>query len=170
VEVDLASRYDGPLVYGKDAFAGLDAMEWITQNGTKPVAPDRFLPKIETDPVATRSAPDRAPSVSDNEPVPTPPFLGARVAKGIELDEVAAYLNTTALLRNQWQYRPLDGESNADFTARLMPEVRKGIASARASDLLHPHVVYGYFPANAQGNDLVIWDDVERSNEVARLA
>jgi 5-methyltetrahydrofolate--homocysteine methyltransferase len=169
VEKDLASRYTGPLVYGKDAFAGLNAMEWIAQGGSKPTSPERFLPEVERSPVATVPVPDHAPSVSMDEPIPQTSFLGSRVAKGIELDEVARYLNTTALLRNQWQYRPHNNESNDAFTERLMPVVRREIAAARAADLLRPQVVYGYFPANADGNDLVVWDDMERSNEVARF-
>ncbi len=44
--------------------------------------------------------------VAVDVPVFTPPFLGARVAKGIALDEIAAYINETALFRNQWQFRP----------------------------------------------------------------
>ena len=169
VEDDLATRYTGPLVYGKDAFAGLAAMEWISQGGAEPVSPERFLPKIDQRSEPTISAPQHAPSVTRDDPLPSPPFLGSRIAKGIELDDVARYLNTTALLRNQWQYRPHNNESNEDFTERMMPVIRREIASARAAELLHPQVVYGYFPANADGDDLVVWDDTDRSVEIARF-
>jgi 5-methyltetrahydrofolate--homocysteine methyltransferase len=170
VERDLAARYTGPLVYGKDAFAGLNAMEWISQGGTEPTSPERFLPTIEPPAIATTPAPDRASSVSATEPIPPAPFLGSRIAKGIELDEVARYLNTTALLRNQWQYRPHNNEPNEELTKRLMPVIRREIGSARAAELLHPQVVYGYFPANAEGDDLVVWSDRDRAKEVARFS
>jgi 5-methyltetrahydrofolate--homocysteine methyltransferase len=170
VEKDLAARYPGPLVYGKDAFAGLNAMEWISQGGAEPTSPVRFLPEVEAAAVVTTTAPDRAPSVSEGEPIPQAPFLGSRIAKGVELDEVARYLNTTALLRNQWQYRPHNNESNDEFTERLLPIVRREIAAARAAELLHPQVVYGYFPANAEGDDLIVWSDRERTKEVARFS
>ncbi|NHZ71382.1 MAG: methionine synthase, partial [Proteobacteria bacterium] len=94
---------------------------------------------------------------------------GSRVVKGIELDEVARYLNTTALLRNQWQYRPQDGEDDGAFKDRLSSEIRSELAKARASDLLRPQVVYGYFPANSDGNDVVIWTDEKRTTEQARF-
>jgi 5-methyltetrahydrofolate--homocysteine methyltransferase len=51
-----------------------------------------------------------------------------------------------------------------------MPVIRREIGSARAAELLHPQVVYGYFPANAEGNDLVVWSDRERTKEVARFS
>ena len=47
VEDDLAHRHAGPVVYGKDAFAGLDAMRWITGEGEEPASPRRRFPKIE---------------------------------------------------------------------------------------------------------------------------
>jgi 5-methyltetrahydrofolate--homocysteine methyltransferase len=170
VEDDLAERYPGTVVYGKDAFAGLDAMQWLTGNGPKPESPRKRFPKIaRTDEVASE-VPARAPSVSVANEVPVAPFLGDRIVKGVALDEIATYLNTTALLRNQWQYRPEDGESDAEFKERMAPELRRELASARAADLLHPQVVYGYFPANADGDDVVIWTDSERNEERARFS
>ncbi len=51
-----------------------------------------------------------------------PPFLGARVVKGISLDDIAEYVNETALFRNQWQFRPEAGESDDEFKARIRPD------------------------------------------------
>ena len=170
VEKDLAARYTGPLVYGKDAFAGLNAMEWISQGGAEPTSPERFLPEVEPSPVVTMPVPRHAPSVSEDQSIPYAPFIGSRVAKGIELDDVARYLNTTALLRNQWQYRPHNNETNEEFTERMTPVIRREIGVARAAELLHPQVVYGYFPANAEGDDLVVWEDMERTREIARFS
>ena len=170
VEKDLASRYDGRLVYGKDAFTGLAAMEWITGNGPEPTRPDRFIPDVPTSERVREAAPLRSPDVSPNEPVPSAPFIGSRVVKGVPLDAITPYLNTTALLRNQWQCRPESDESDDAFKERLAPEIRSRIASAQSAHLLRPQVVYGFFHANADGNDVVIWTDADRSAEMARLA
>ncbi|MGI9584497.1 MAG: methionine synthase [Acidimicrobiia bacterium] len=169
VEDDLASRYAGPLVYGKDAFAGLDAMAWITGDAERPVSTKRFIPDVQPRTPSTEDAPARAPGVVRDEPIPSPPFFGERIVKGIQLDEIAGYLNTTALLRNQWQYRPDNGESDAAFKERLAPDIRKAIEAARADDLLEPRVVYGYYPANSDGNDLIIWEDEEGTAERTRF-
>ena len=111
--------------------------------------------------------PRRSPDVATDNPVFTPPFVGARVVKGIPLDDIAEYVNETALFRNQWQFRPeklADGEPESDdeFKARIRPIFREQLAAAKASGVLVPQVVYGYFPANGDGDDLVVWTDESR--------
>lgn len=170
VEHDLAERYPGTLVYGKDAFAGLDAMQWLTGNGPKPESPRERFPRIERTDEVPVELPPRAPSISTSEPVPAAPFFGDRIVKGVALDDIAEYLNTTALLRNQWQYRPEGGETDGEFKERMAPELRKELAAARAADLLQPQVVYGYYPANADGDDVVVWKDDSRTAEQARFS
>jgi 5-methyltetrahydrofolate--homocysteine methyltransferase len=170
VEDDLAGRHEGPVVYGKDAFAGLDAMRWITGDGEEPISPPERFPAIDRQPPDHGPAPDRSPDISTDNPIPDPPFLGSRIAKGLELDEIAQYLNTTALLRNQWQFRPENGESDTEFKKRMAPEMRRVMAEARASGLLHPQVVYGYYPVNSEGNDLIVWTDEHRTQELTRFS
>jgi len=118
--------------------------------------------------------PPRSPSVATDNAVFTPPFLGSRLAKGISLDDIAAYLNLTALFRNQWGYRPLRdhagvAETDADFKERVSAELREELDKAKAKDLLVPQVVYGYYAANADGNDLVLWTDETRASELTRF-
>ncbi len=101
----------------------------------------------------------------------TPPFLGSRVAKGTALDDIAAYINETALFRNQWQFRPDKslGENDADFKERIRPILRAQLDEAKAEGWLVPAVVWGYFPVNADGNDLIVWTDDDRRNERLRF-
>jgi 5-methyltetrahydrofolate--homocysteine methyltransferase len=119
--------------------------------------------------------PSRSPDVVADNPVFAPPFLGSRIVKGLSIDGIAGYLNETALFRNQWQFRP-DAkpgggtESDEEFKARIRPALRDELAKAKADGLLIPQVVYGYFPANGDGNDLVIWSDESRTEERARFA
>ncbi len=168
VEADLRSRYRGPLYYGKDAFAGLDAMARIAAGEAPPppVAPraSRFH-KVESP-----GTPRRAPSVATDNKVFDPPFVGSRVAKGIALDDIVPFLNLTALFRNQWQFRPEAGESDSDFKARLGHLLTDQLARARADELLVPQVVYGYFPANGDGDELVVWEDRSRNEQLARFS
>ena len=84
--------------------------------------------------------------------------------KGVAIDDVAAYLNETALFRNQWQFRPEAGETDEEFRNRLRPVLREQLARARTDDLLIPQVVYGYYPVNGDGNDLIVWTDEARAN------
>ncbi|MGE3622173.1 MAG: vitamin B12 dependent-methionine synthase activation domain-containing protein, partial [Acidimicrobiia bacterium] len=181
VERDLREVYDGRLFYGKDAFEGLHVMdrlgairrgdetddEWGRVPSDSTIAlRGRFAPAGGDEPPA--ELPARSPEVRD-EPVPTPPFLGSRIVKGISVDDVAEYLNETAIFRNQWQFRPESGEDDDAFKARLRPQLREELAKAKAAGLLIPQVVYGYFPANGDGDDLVIWTDETRSAERVRF-
>lgn len=168
VEADLRSRYPGPLYYGKNAFAGLDAMGRIVA-GEEPPKPAQPRQRHATHVVGSE-VPARAPTVVVDNVVFGPPFTGSRVVKGITLDEIVPYLNLTALFRNQWQFRPDPGESDAAFKERLQPLFRDQLARARADELLVPQVVYGYFPASGDGDDLVIWEDEQREAEKVRFA
>jgi 5-methyltetrahydrofolate--homocysteine methyltransferase len=59
--------------------------------------------------------------VALDNPIPIPPWWGSQVAKGIAIDDIAGYINETALFRNQWQFRPEDGESDPEFKDRMPP-------------------------------------------------
>jgi 5-methyltetrahydrofolate--homocysteine methyltransferase len=168
VEADLRSGYAGPLYYGKDAFSGLDAMKRIVAGEPAP-GPATSRPRTGS-PVEVQGIPSRAPSVAGDNEVFRPPFLGSRVVKGINLDEVIEYVNRTALFRNQWQFRPESGETDAAFKDRLQATFREQLAQARAENLLVPQVVYGYYPANGDGEDLIIWEDETKQRELTRFS
>jgi 5-methyltetrahydrofolate--homocysteine methyltransferase len=91
------------------------------------------------------------------------------VVRGVELDQIAEFVNETALFRNQWQFRPEGDETDVEFKDRVRAYLRHQLAQAKAEHLLVPQVVYGYFAANGDGDELVIWSDEERSAELARL-
>jgi len=179
VERDLRSIYEGRLFYGKDAFEGLRVMdrlgelrtsgeddpEWGRALGGRNLPPR--APRPAVDPA---SLPRRSPSVAADNPVPTPPFLGSELVRGVSLVDVAGYLNETALFRNQWGFRPSAGESDGDFKERVRAVLRAQLDSARTGGVLVPQVVYGYFPANGDGNDVVIWTDETRRTERMRFA
>jgi 5-methyltetrahydrofolate--homocysteine methyltransferase len=98
-----------------------------------------------------------------------PPFVGTRVAKGIPIDDIVEYLNLTALFRNQWGFRPENGENDTEFKDRVKSTLREELAKAKEGDLLIPQVAYGHFAANAEGNDLIIWKDESRNSEWLRF-
>ena len=181
VERDLRSEYKGRLFYGKDAFEGLrtlDRLMELRKSGEEDPDFGRVLGGRQGVPArrpaardqdATAGQPERAPSVMLDNPLFEPPFLGMRTERGVPLDDIAAYLNETSLFRNQWGYRPLPGEDDAQFKTRVRSVLREQLAAAREADVLRPAVAYGYFPANSEGNDLVIWADNSRREELTRF-
>jgi 5-methyltetrahydrofolate--homocysteine methyltransferase len=177
VEVDLREIYEGRLFYGKDAFEGLHTMDTLMEGkrrGTLDpdfgVAPGgRKLPPRKSE---QAEEPVEIPARSDvatDVPVFVPPFLGTRVAKGISLDEIAAFINETALFRNQWQFRPEGGEKDPEFKDRIRPTLRAELEGAKAEGWLVPAVAWGYFPVNSEGDDLVVWTDEDRRTERLRF-
>ena len=183
VERDLREVYHGRLFYGRDAFEGLHVMDTLGQLRRGELIDDDAGRVPATSTIARRgdrpqvdpsTLPTRSPDVAPDNPVLVPPFLGTRIVKGLPIDDIAAYLNETALFRNQWQYRPEkrpDGttETDDEFKERIRPQLRSLLADCKASDLLVPQVVYGYFAANSDGNDLIIWTDAARTAEAARF-
>ena len=132
----------------------------------------RVLPPRKSQRAAEEIDPATVPArsaVAVDNPVFKPPFLGSRVAKGIPLDDIAAYLNETALFRNQWQFRPEGGETDEEFKARIRPTLRAELAKAKEGGSLVPAVAWGYFPVNGDGNDLVVWTDDDRTEERMRF-
>jgi 5-methyltetrahydrofolate--homocysteine methyltransferase len=180
VERDLREVYDGRLFYGRDAFEGLRTMDRLMElrDGSEQdedfgrEISERRVPKrsrLDAPTEAPPGAPTRAPGIArDNELFP-PPFVGSRVAKGLSLDDIAEYLNLTALFRNQWGFRPEEGEDDPAFKERVKAVLRDELAGAKERGLLVPQVAWGHFPANAEGNELVIYKDASRSSEWMRF-
>ncbi|HEX4978773.1 MAG TPA: vitamin B12 dependent-methionine synthase activation domain-containing protein, partial [Acidimicrobiales bacterium] len=184
VERDLRGVYEGRLFYGKDAFEGLRTMDRLMELKRAGVLESdesfgrelggRDLPERASS-VRARAdrsnLPRRSPEVADANEVFKPPFLGSRVVRGVPLDEVASYLNETALFRTQWGFRPdkSTGEKDEAFKERIRPVLREQLSGAVAAGVLVPQVVYGYFPANGDGDDVVIWESPDSQVEVARF-
>ena len=180
VERDLRTVYTGRVFYGRDAFEGLRTMERLMEIKGGLEDPD-FGREISERKVPARSGltvkprpenvPDRSPEVATDNPVFPPPFLGSRVAKGIPLDEIANYLNLTSLFRNQWGFRPdkANQETDPEFKERVSVVLREQLAKAKEADLLIPQVVWGHFPANSEGDDLVVYEDERRDHEIMRF-
>ena len=187
VERDLRQVYDGRLFYGKDAFEGLRTMdrlveisrsgeddpEFGTTLGGRDLGPRKseLRKQAAAEAVARGEAlPARSPEVATDNRTFRPPFLGSRVAKGMPIDDIADYLNETALFRNQWGWRPTSGEDDPSFKDRIRPLLRQQIATAKAGQLLVPQVAWGHFAANAEGDDLVLFEDETRSTELMRYS
>ncbi len=186
VERDLRSVYEGRLFYGKDAFEGLRTMDRLIElNRTGEDDPEfgRALGGRDLGPRKSEQRkqkakealergdvlPTRSPHVAMDNPLFRPPFVGNRIAKGIAIDDIATYINETALFRNQWGYRPENGEDDGAFKDRVRGLLRSQLADAKADQLLVPQVAWGHFAANADGNDLVIFKDESRSSEWMRF-
>jgi 5-methyltetrahydrofolate--homocysteine methyltransferase len=166
VEDDLRKEYSNAVFYADDAFAGLHIMEDLAtvdgkrqtrlQEGrtvkeyAKAVAVDE-----ETGPVFAQ----RSPVVGDAPNIPTPPFWGVRVRKDFDLRELFPYINETALFKNQWQLKTASQEDYLRLVEQKFRPIKKQLEEEIiASGVFEPKVVYGYFPAQSEGNDVVVYE------------
>jgi 5-methyltetrahydrofolate--homocysteine methyltransferase len=182
VEDDLRALYEGSVFYCRDAFEALRVLDRVVVGAgadggadggaateaavaAAPVAgvPRRRGPArraAEAPPAVDRRGRPRS-AVASDVTVPTPPFWGSRVVRGVPIDEVAPLVNEVALFRNQWGFTP--GDLGPDGYRELLerearPVLREWVARAKVERVVTPSVVYGYFPANGDGDDVVVWD------------
>ncbi len=178
VEDDLRREYAKGVFYADDAFSGLHIMEDLsTEDGAreKRLQEGRTVKEYakaasvdeETGPVFA----ERSPLVADAPNIPSPPFWGVRVRKDYDLRELFRYINETALFKNQWQ---LKTASQSDYLRlveeKFRPILHKLQDEVAASELFAPAVVYGYFPAQSDGNDVIVYQpQTSATSEILRF-
>jgi len=165
VEDDLRREYSSAVFYADDAFAGLNLMkdlcatdgqreERLAEGRTVKEFVKKAASAGESEVAATRST-----AVAEMVEIPAAAFYGVRVKKDFDLREVFLHINETALFKNQWQ---LKTASQSDY-ARLVEEKYRPILRDLEEEVIRqgwfqPQAVYGWFPCQSEGNDVVIYD------------
>ncbi|MET9297195.1 methionine synthase [Streptomyces sp. NPDC003077] len=170
VEQDLHEIYEGEVRYARDAFEGLRLMDALI--AVKRGVPGATLPELKQRRVPRKTVEIKEPSpeegavrsdVATDNPVPTPPFWGTRVVKGIQLADYASWLDEGALFKGQWglkQARTGDGPSYEELVeSEGRPRLRGWLDKLQTENLLEAAVVYGYFPCHSKGEDLVLLNE-----------
>jgi 5-methyltetrahydrofolate--homocysteine methyltransferase len=177
VEDDLRREYSNSVFYADDAFAGLHIMDDLTsENGAREarLQEGRVVKQFARAAVATADGGEvsttRSAVVSSAPNIPKPPFVGRRVRTNFDLNEIFEYVNETALFKNQWQ---LKTASATDY-ARLVEEKYRPIKQKLqqeviAARLLDAKAVYGFYPCNSEGNDVIVYDTLETLREIQRF-
>ncbi len=107
--------------------------------------------------------------IAPAENIPTAPFYGSKVVEIKDLSKVFAFINETALFKGQWQYK--QGKSSKEDYQKLLdtevyPKFKEIKAQATREKLLEAKLVYGYFPCQSEGNDLIIYQDDEKTERM----
>ncbi|MFE9817514.1 methionine synthase [Streptomyces sp. NBC_00236] len=167
VEQDLHEIYEGEVRYARDAFEGLRLMDALiavkrgVPGATLPELKQRRVPKRDTAVLEVEEPEEGVRSdVAVDNPVPTPPFWGSRVVKGIQLKEYASWLDEGALFKGQWglkQARAGDGPTYEELVeTEGRPHLRGWLDKLHTENLLEAAVVYGYYPCVSKGDDLIL--------------
>ncbi|MGU3433137.1 methionine synthase [Actinomycetes bacterium M1A6_2h] len=187
VENDLQSLYEGDVSYARDAFEGLRLMDDIMSakrgSGPAPDSPEALAAKQKTAErkerhersqriAAKRKAeevkveiPERSDVAADLD-VPTPPFWGSRIVKGVSLAEYSNLLDERALFLGQWGLRGARAGEGATYEDLVetegKPRLRYWIDRLSTDGILaHAALVYGYFPCVSEGDDVIVLESPE---------
>ncbi len=184
----------GTVSYAQDAFEGLSLMDKVMAGDfERYVANDRErragrpsnrrralgTPKGETPgdlpgerPIDLEEIRIRRADLNRDVDVPEPPFFGPRVIARVPVKTVLPYLNERMLFQFQWGYRK-QGRRLDDYMKwarrELRPVLRRMIDICTQQDVLRPQAAYGFWPAAAEGNDLILFDPEDGTREVARF-
>ncbi|HKB52102.1 MAG TPA: homocysteine S-methyltransferase family protein [Solirubrobacterales bacterium] len=171
--------YEPGVFYCKDAFQGLDTMDALIDEGARETLVERIhaeakqlreKPVVVDDGPPTSDASVRSAAATDN-PIPKSPFNGVREVE-IDLDEVYPYLDRHVLFKLHWGGKGVKGEAWRELVEGNGEE--EGFAPRlermwREQDYLHPRARLGYFPCNAEGNELIVFDPEDPAHELERL-
>ena len=165
--VDGERAYESGVFYCKDAFEGLDTMDILQDAERRGDYVDRLIAdarndvflhtQVGKDTSAGTDSTTRSDVASDN-PVPKPPFWGARVLRDIPLDEVFELLDLDELYRLQWGARGSGEQYERMVKEEFEPVLERLKREASERGWLRPEVVYGYFPVQSSGNEIIVYD------------
>lgn len=174
--------YEAGVFYCKDAFEGLETMDKLSDTDVRTAFVHDTLRdaasalqqkqrgRVALDALGRATAGDTERSaVRRDNHVPTPPFWGTQAVTRIKLQDVVDAMDRNALYRLQWGAKNAKGAEWDKLKADFDAKVRDLIREAERDGWLEPKVVYGYFPVQSSGNELIVYDPSNRSRELTRF-
>jgi 5-methyltetrahydrofolate--homocysteine methyltransferase len=185
VDSDCAKAYGtGRVAYARDAFDGLGLMDHVMKGTfddyvkaersrhTPRARPERVL-QDETefyDPVINIET-AKAKRATLAVEVPKIPFLGSRLIDHVPPETLLPYMNERSLFMQQWGFKK-QGKRLDDYMdearRELRPIIKRILAEAAQDKALNPSAVYGFWPAAAEGNDLILFAPEDLQKEIVR--
>jgi 5-methyltetrahydrofolate--homocysteine methyltransferase len=196
--IKIAEHYSGAVVHVLDASRSVPVTTSLLSEGQRDgfVAANRakqqtlrenFIGGPKKDTLTLEAARAAGPKYDWESYVPpVPSFLGTRVVGGgvrdagttVSLRELADYIDWTPFF-HAWELRGVwDREQKilktknpegAAEAAKLYQDALEWIERIIAEDRFQPRGIYGFFPANADGDDIIVWNDESRSRERCRF-
>lgn len=169
--VDQDRPYEPGVFYAKDAFEGLAIMDRLTDADGRP----GFVAGLRAEATANRRAATLSGSAADTAAntrgsdtridvrLPEPPFWGWRTITNIPAHEVFACMDLNTLYRLHWGGKVHGEEFERLVRDDFRPRLERMQREATIQGWLEPRVIYGYFPCNAEGNEVVIYDPADYS-------
>jgi len=169
LQTESGDFYEPGVLYCKDAFEGLETMDRLIDPARKPALLEQMRQDTDMEleraaqPATRNSQPATRSSVTP-APIALPAKLGQYVVKDMPLEMILKHLNINELYRLSWGAKNTHGAEwdklKKEFDSRLAQMTK----AALKDGWLKPQAVYGYFPCQADGNDLIIYDPASVSS------
>jgi 5-methyltetrahydrofolate--homocysteine methyltransferase len=163
--------------YCKDAFEGLETMDQLIVPEKREELLARVRREGDLEMGRASQVPEHRKTVSrskvEPEPINHPLKWGQRVVKNMPLEIVLKHLSLNELYRLSWGAKNAHGEDwgklKADFDERLAKMTKEALREK----WLQPQGVYGFFPCQSDGDELIIYDpptiDTASPDELTRF-
>ncbi len=183
--VKIAPAYHGPVVHVKDASRSVGVVEKLTRpDGREQLDRDnRVFQQKEREAFAKRRQRKLVPYAEavkrrfridwKEAPIPTPAFLGEKALRDFPLGEIVPYIDWSPFFM-AWELSGKYPQILSDKTVgaeakRLFGDAERLLKRIVAERLIHANAVYGFYPANSDGDDVVVFADETRTAERARF-
>ena len=109
----------------------------------------------------------------DRSQIAVPQFLGRRVLKDFPLEELVPYIDWSPFFHT-WEMRGrypdlLQDPKRGPAARELFANAQELLREVIDKKLLTAHAVYGFYPANSDGDDIIVYSDTTRIETVTRL-
>ncbi len=181
-ETRIAPQYDGLVLYAKDAMEGLELANQLSdaekrQRLVAALQEAKLRQSRETEEGTGKSGQQdrrrRQSAISRAHAVLTVPDYERHILRNYPIDHLVPYLNWRMLLGKHLGLRgPVErllaeGDSRALELKGVVDEL---ITEGKREGFLRSHGMYRYFPAQADGNDILIYDPNDTSRVIERFS
>ena len=148
--------------YCKDAFEGLETMDQLIVPEKREELLARVRREGELEMGRTSQVPEHRKTASRSkiqpELVQHPLKWGQRVVKDMPLEIVLKHLSFNELYRLSWGAKNAHGDEWTKLKAEFDVRLEKMTREALRNKWLKPQGVYGFFPCQSDGDDLIIYN------------
>ncbi|HSG44792.1 MAG TPA: methionine synthase [Anaerolineales bacterium] len=174
LQTESGDFYESGVFYCKDAFEGLETMDVLInkEKRSELLAKTRQESEMELGRASTQRSNSETTQRSNiqSAPITVPPSkFGMRVVKDMPLEIVLTHLNINELYRLSWGAKNTHGEEWTKLKAEFDARLQKMKKDALREKWLNPQGVYGLFPCQSEGDDLIIYNPEKLDEELTRL-
>lgn len=183
--VKVAQAYKHPIVHVGDASLSVGVVEALLDPESKPAFVAKNLAAQEKARAAfgqrqqvklvpyAKALENRFTTDWDNYEPPKPEFLGTRIIEDVALEELVPYIDWSPFF-SSWQLigkypRIFEDDVVGEEAKKLFKDAQDELKFLLDGKHLTARAVYGFWPANSDADDVVLWTDESRSEELMRF-